>query len=276
MPTKARVIAKSKSLISDEILTTFEVEFPRVILAEVNTYRNGITRNYQSSRAVNLAKQRELIRTDPYEPIDWLANQTGMSGGAELTGWRLWLAKRIWRKHRKQSLRAHWALDKLGLHKQWTNRLTETHGHIKGIITVNHTCFQHMYEQRVAQPGAQPEILKLVACMARADRQVEAREIGIGQWHIPYFEELAIMGYDMDSTLMLEASAVCCAQVSYRNFNPDRESVERISHKLIAYGHLTPWEHVATPYNPVIYNKLSTFESFDTIRARLERGAWNQ
>ena len=113
-----------------------------------------------------------------------------MSGGQELTGWRLWAAKAVWRRHRRQSLRAHWMLEKLGLHKQWTNRLLENHSHIKGIITVNDECFQHMYNQRVLQAGAQPEILKLVSLMAKADSQTPADDLGIGQWHIPYRNQL--------------------------------------------------------------------------------------
>src|SRR6266576_1423871 len=59
-------------------LTTFEVTFPRFILAEFNTHRM-LSRNSASSRAIPLEKQLKKIEEDPFTP-HWTGEQKGMSG----------------------------------------------------------------------------------------------------------------------------------------------------------------------------------------------------
>lgn len=273
MPTSAKVIAHSVSHDNNE-LVSFEVELPRVILAEVNTYREGIARNYQSSRAVNLRKQRTLIRTDPFEPHEWLSNKTGMSGGDKLPPVKRYLATSIWGAHRGFSLLCHTLLDWVGLHKQWTNRLLEPHSHVKGIITVTGPTIEHILNQRLFTEDAQPEFKALAKAMFDAWHEHVPDALKDGQWHVPYRTRLWELGF-AGKDLMI-AAAVVCAQVSYRNFNPTVASVERIASTLITHGHMTPFEHIATPFDPTIspYGKSGTFHGYETIRALIEQKRW--
>lgn len=58
-------------------LTTFEITFPRIVLAEFNTHRM-FSRNSASSRAIPLEKQIERIVTDPFIPERFPINCSGM------------------------------------------------------------------------------------------------------------------------------------------------------------------------------------------------------
>ena len=48
-------------------LTTMEVTFPRIILAEMNTHR-VFSRNSASSRAIPIKKRIEMVKKHPYVP----------------------------------------------------------------------------------------------------------------------------------------------------------------------------------------------------------------
>jgi hypothetical protein len=62
----AKVIADSVS--PDGVrLTTLEVTFPRIVLAEFNTHR-VFTRSSASSRAVPIPKRIEMVERHPYIP----------------------------------------------------------------------------------------------------------------------------------------------------------------------------------------------------------------
>lgn len=81
-PTKSSVAHPhtSASIIADSMsdqgvrLTTFEVEFPRWILCEVNTHR-AISKNGASSRAIPLKRAVDLIRERPIYPVRWVARE---------------------------------------------------------------------------------------------------------------------------------------------------------------------------------------------------------
>lgn len=64
-------------------ITTFEVVFPRCVLAEFNTHRD-FSRNSASSRAIPVYKQIRNIATDPYVPGKVGLNQPGMQASAYL------------------------------------------------------------------------------------------------------------------------------------------------------------------------------------------------
>lgn len=59
-------------------LVTFEVEFPRIILAEFNTHR-ALSRNSASSRAIPVKKQLKRVMADPFIPDEFGRNQSGMN-----------------------------------------------------------------------------------------------------------------------------------------------------------------------------------------------------
>lgn len=58
-------------------LTTFEITFPRIVLAELNTHRM-FSRNSASSRAIPFEKMLNKVLTDPYIPEQFPINKRGM------------------------------------------------------------------------------------------------------------------------------------------------------------------------------------------------------
>jgi thymidylate synthase ThyX len=75
---QAKVIADSTNEFGDRI-TTLEVVMPRYILAEFNTHRM-FSRNSASSRAIPFKKMLETVRNNPFIPMAWQEDHSGMQG----------------------------------------------------------------------------------------------------------------------------------------------------------------------------------------------------
>jgi hypothetical protein len=58
-------------------LTTFELQYPRIVHAELMTHR-VFSRNSASSRAIPTERLLERIERDPVLPVWWGKNQSGM------------------------------------------------------------------------------------------------------------------------------------------------------------------------------------------------------
>ena len=69
MAFAAKILADSINT-HDTRLITFEVTFPRCILAEFNTHR-VLSRNSASSRAIPVEKQIAKVLADPFKSIDY-------------------------------------------------------------------------------------------------------------------------------------------------------------------------------------------------------------
>ena len=74
----AKIVADSLSPTGCR-LTTFVVEFPRIVLAELNTHR-ALSKNSASSRAIPFEKMLENVKTDPFIPIRFQKDHKGMQG----------------------------------------------------------------------------------------------------------------------------------------------------------------------------------------------------
>jgi hypothetical protein len=75
---KAEIIADSKTQFGER-LTTFVLVFPRIILAEFNTHRM-FSRNSASSRAIPYKKMLSMVWNNPFIPIGWMKDHSGMQG----------------------------------------------------------------------------------------------------------------------------------------------------------------------------------------------------
>ena len=75
----------SATIVADSIneqgdrLTSVLVTMPRIILSEMNTHRM-LSKNTSSSRAIPFNKMVETIQNDPFIPIAWQKEHTGMQG----------------------------------------------------------------------------------------------------------------------------------------------------------------------------------------------------
>lgn len=80
---KAEIVAHSLSPQGDELISVL-CTFPRIILAEVNTHRM-LSKNTSSSRAIPFKKMVEAVQNDPFVPIAWQKEHTGMQGTEYIT-----------------------------------------------------------------------------------------------------------------------------------------------------------------------------------------------
>lgn len=79
----ATIIADSKNEFGQRI-TTFVVTHPRHILAEMNTHRM-FSRNSASSRAIPFKRMVEKVKENPFIPIAWQKDHSGMQGKEYIT-----------------------------------------------------------------------------------------------------------------------------------------------------------------------------------------------
>lgn len=84
MSYSAKILCDSVHSETGVRLTTMEITFPRIVLAEFNTHR-VLSRNSASSRAIPISKMIERVKTDPFVPVWWGRNQKGMQAAEELT-----------------------------------------------------------------------------------------------------------------------------------------------------------------------------------------------
>jgi thymidylate synthase ThyX len=107
----AKIIADSQNEFGNR-LTTFIITFPRFILAELNTHRM-FSRNSASSRAIPFKKMVESVQKNPFIPIAWQKDHSGMQGTEYIEG-----------------------VDRLALQERWLdarNAAVKYESHISGI-----------------------------------------------------------------------------------------------------------------------------------------------
>lgn len=280
----AKVVAKSKSAYSGQEIVTWEVEHHRWLLAEINKHRM-FSNNYQSSRAVPVAKIIEQVRNNPATPIFWGKNQAGMQAVEEVDNcvdfndyhageWQNELDRDdAWKVSAESSAMIASAWSEAGYHKQIVNRLLEPFMMVKGVITA--TEIDNFFHLRYHK-DAQPELQELARCMWEAYEQADAEVLYEGEWHTPYVSHvrdtsgnLMYLKEELEpkddgktytlSTVTVEqakqTSAAACAQVSFRKLDTSEETVERVVDRLLNgdIPHSVPFEHQVTPMKQFEY-----------------------
>lgn len=251
----ARVLADS---ISPEgiRMTTMEIEYPRFILAELNTHRM-LSKNSASSRAIPVKAMHEHIRANTAGPVYWGKNQAGMKAKECLDVEDTVEALMIWEQARDSALDYAGQLADLNLHKQITNRITEPWMTMKTVISG--TEWANFWWLR-DHPDAQPEIAVLAHKMHEAYKASVPQPLQPGEWHVPYVftnrdASTGVLHYLDGSGGAITAneacivSASCCAQVSYRKNDDTLAKAQKVFKMLIESepAHASPVEHQATP-----------------------------
>ena len=239
-------------------MTTMEIEYPRFILAELNTHRM-LSKNSASSRAIPVKTMHEHMRLNPAQPVHWGKNQPGMQAKEELTDNDLADVQFMWQRAQQDAM--HWAhqmSERAGLHKQVANRITEPWMLMKTVISG--TEWANFFWLR-AHADAQPEIHELAVKMWDAHNASSPQLLHPGEWHLPYVKSHRLSSGELiyldasDMPITAEQariiSASCCAQVSYRKSDDSYEKAEKIFKQLIESQpcHASPVEHQATPMN---------------------------
>lgn len=231
MNINSTVIAHS--IWNDNPIVTLSLTYPRFIHGELMTHR-VFSRNAMSSRAVPVQKMIDQVRNDPFMPLHWGANQPGMQAREELIGDDLELAKENWRFAAIEAAGRAEAMMVCGLHKQIANRVLEPFQWMHTLVTA--TDWSNFFKLR-CHPDAEPHF-EMLANTMRASIQGSApieRRL-----HLPYADE-----HTFDAFMV---SAARCARVSYNKHDgtpADPEEDRQLAMKLLASGHLSPFEHCA-------------------------------
>lgn len=257
MTSSARIVLDSVGP-NGARLTTFELTFPRFILAEVNTHRMA-SKNTASSRAIPVERMIKRIEEDPAMPVFWGRANPGMQSKAELDEPMRSQMKVDWLQLRDMVLKCVRYMGVQGLHKQLANRPLETWMPCTQVITATH--WTNMRALRVSE-HAQPEFRDVMAKAFELYDASTPQELAAGQWHLPFvtgYDELTLRaGGDEDpegngvekfsDADLCNVSSGRCAAVSYLNHDTGKsdapKDIERAC-KLLLAGHMSPFEHVA-------------------------------
>ena len=257
-------------------LTTFEIEYPRIVMSEFNTHRS-VSKNSSSSRAIPVSKMLEHTKNINLKPAYFGSKKSGMQAGKELDGDDLINAKLFWEAALFDAVTWATELDELGVAKEVCNRLVEPFQLVKVVCTA--TDWDNFFNLRL-HPDADPNICMLAYKMYKAMQESKPIELKVGEWHLPYVDKYDIpitysdqggyeyetgyhtfyynseVGHTCEQVLTLEQaiklSAASCASVSYRTEGMTLEKAEKIFDMLIKAEvvHSSPFEHLATPVKP--------------------------
>ena len=251
-------------------LTTFEIEYPRIVMSEFNTMR-AISKNSSSSRAIPVSKMLEHTKNINLKPIYFGSKKSGMQAGDELDGNDLINAKLFWEAALFDAVTWATELDELGVAKEVTNRLVEPFQLVKVVCTA--TDWENFFNLRL-HPDSDPNICMLAYKMYQAMQESEPVTLKAGEWHLPYVDscyeidqntqekgckleyyvrELYTKGFKYVSLEeAIKISAASCASVSYRTEGMTLEKADKIFDMLIKAEviHSSPFEHLATPVKP--------------------------
>lgn len=274
MTIEATVIRRSKSLDTGLEVATVQCRYPRFIHSELMTHKD-FSRNASSSRAIPIMRLIKDIIRDPAMPIYWGSNKPGMQAGAQLTGIKLWLAKKAWLSAMWMAIGFALILYWIGLHKQIGNRILEPWAHMNTIITSSR--WNNFYSLRI-HPDAQPEICELAVKIREAIKLAPAYILERGMWHLPYITaedwvtandycKINPMVYDARRqmnrgdekiNLLKLVSTARCARVSYLTHDGRKTTFEedlKLAQRLIGSAplHASPAEHQCTPDRPATH-----------------------
>lgn len=242
----AKILADSISP-AEHRLTTFEVTFPRIVLAEFNTHRM-LSRNSASSRAIPVAKRIATVMSDPFVPAVFGKNMPGMQHGEVLDEEDQLRASAAWRTGLHTALSTAESLAGSNVHKQLANRVLEPYSWHTVIVTA--TDWENFFNLRCHQ-NAQPEIRTVVEMMRELHRNHLPRPLNSSEWHLPLVQRDERIGVETngDIEVLAKISAARCARVSYLTHDGKRDldADLELYKKLTTNGHMSPLEHPARP-----------------------------
>ena len=240
----ANIIADSISHVGKRI-TTLELVYPRFIHAEVMTHR-AFSRNASSSRAIPVNKAVNMALDEMVYPVRWGKNQSGMQAKGENLDEELSAtAKLLWEYAARRCASAAQALGKMGVHKQWANRMIEWFSNIRVLVTA--TEWDNFFQLR-DHPDAQDEI----QILAQEIKKAMANSTPVQRsHHTPYVEDWENEKWGFTDACKL--SAARCCRVSYLKHDgtdPSYEEDMALFDRLAGSRpiHASPLEHQGLSY----------------------------
>jgi thymidylate synthase ThyX len=290
----ATIVADSKNQFGNR-LTTFVLTFPRYILAELNTHRM-LSKNSASSRAIPYKKMLESVKNNPFIPIRWMKDHSGMQGN------EYWdnpddIQNRIgaWLTARDNAMTHSEILNgSLNVTKQLTNRILEPF--MWHTVILSGTEFENFFSLRCSE-FADIHIQKLAYEMLEAYNASTPNYLKEGQWHIPFGDNIdesklvqlspywspndgGIVSSEIEDNerwikeAKIKVGTARCARISYtvvgEEGKPDNyENDIKLHDRLVSMGHMSPAEHVGRAMTDYEFAFDSSFNADDG-----EEGTW--
>lgn len=281
----------------EDTILTLRVQYPRIVLSELNTHR-WLSKNSGSSRAIPTSKMLDMVMNEPAMPVRFGGNKSGMQDTGEehtnkivvpthlhkcFLNWALdndkvafWYsdgttttdARTFWQFMAVVNALASKAYSAAGYHKQIANRLTEPYQWMNTVVSATTQGWVDFLALRDHE-AADPTIAKLALMTREVRNNVTYTPLQPGQWHLPYILEAE---KDLPIKKKLILSTARLARVSYEPFdgNPSHEK-EQSRHDLLVNSeppHMSPTEHPCTPME----GRWGNFVGFKQYRQFLERG----
>ena len=246
MTITAKVIADS--IANDIRLATLELEYPRFIHSEFMTHRM-FSRNAASNRAIPTRKIIEQVEKNPFVPNYWGKDQPGMQADEELDSQNIRNAIITWNGACESAVFWAEAFAEDGVHKQIAKRVLMPYQCIKVIVTA--TEWDNFFNLRLHK-DAQPEMQQLAIRMQEAMNYSCPKDLKHGEWHLPYVDFPGSRGKELVLEKAIKCSVARCARVSnlnHDNSTPDISKDIALADMLLVAGHMSPFEHIATPMN---------------------------
>ena len=265
-------------------LTTFEIEYPRIVMSEFNTHRS-VSKNSSSSRAIPVVKMLEHTKNINLKPIYFGSKKSGMQAGEEIIGEDLQYAQDVWESALASAIGQAELLDECGVAKEVCNRLVEPFQLVKVVCTA--TDWDNFFNLRL-HPDSDPNICMLAYKMYQAMQESKPIELKVGEWHLPFVNvgwngkgEMCYFDEDFNSVELEQAiklSAASCASVSYRTEGMTLEKADKIFDMLIKAEviHASPFEHLATPISKEIEIENSDYLTVGFINRVGDSNTWQQ
>ena len=183
-----------------------------------------------------------MVWNEPATPIAFSKNQAGMQASEDVSEFRQKLALKLWIWAGRAMCGIHWLMEKLGVHKQHTNRILEPWMQITVVATA--TDWDNFFALR-CHPDAQPEFQVLARRMYGLYISTEPKELEEFDWHLPFVDKK-----DVGNFSGRVHSVARCARTSFLNHDKKETTFEEDStlyNRLLGSAplHASPAEHQA-------------------------------
>lgn len=250
-------------------ITTLRTRYPLEIHAEVLRHR-VISHSVESSRAVPPEIRIKRVREQPFVPETFNGRVKGMGVGDKLSDDIYEKSRQLWLEMATNAADQAQRLLDLGNDKTRVNRSLSPYSWVTDLMTA--TEWSNLFALR--QPdnddpvpqidhGAAPEMQILARMMRDAMRESTPRELGYGDWHLPYVDRSiwdSWDGHPDDAPYMpAHVSAGRCFVSSYDRLDeimsePFEQSVARYE-RGVGMAHWSPMEHPAICCKPYMGDK---------------------
>lgn len=302
---KAEIVAHSRNIETGDELITYRLTYPRIILAQLNTYKS-ITKITASSRAQPFNKVVEVIENDPFIPMAYQKAHKGMQGTEYFTDEEEIRQRDLeWLTARDKAVEQAKKLNDLGVTKQVTNRILEAYMWVTQLVTGTREAYEHLFNQRcpeyevngvkgrskkemglnlsdeewlLSNKGhAEIHFMDLAEKMYDALGDSEPKELKPGELHIPYLDT-PLMTPDLFPEDVIKYSCGLTAHTSYTTIGDGTKmSIEKargLFNHCLENGHYSVFEMIGKAMSKDELNdpRRRGFRGFIQLRGHLEDG----